>query len=272
MHIRQTIFTSIVSLLIAMPAAAATKEEIRVTAASDVLEQLLQIPERSIPPALLNSAFGIAVVPQVIKVGFGVGVRRGKGILVVRREDGSWSNPSFISLTGGSFGFQIGAQSTDVVLVFKTRNSIDSIANGQLTLGVDTSIAAGPVGRQTGAHTDLGFKAEVYSYSRNRGLFAGIALEGAGVAMDRLANAAYYNAADMTPEKIFASSGNMAPPEANRFVQTLTAQTNRLPAQTGVSVGVATAYNSTQKKSTVKTFGMPDPDEAGSEDQGLPQK
>ena len=266
---RQHFLVILISVFMTLPALAATREESRVSDAADILDQLLQIPERSIPPALLSRAFAIAVVPDVIKVGFGVGARRGKGILTIRQEDGAWSNPSFVTLTGGSFGFQIGAQSTDLILVFKTRKSVEGIANGRLTLGVDASIAAGPVGRQTGTHTDMTFKAEVYSYSRSRGLFAGVALEGASMSMDRFANAAYYGSADMTPEKIFASSGNAAPPQANQFIQILTAETNRLPAQSGV--GVATVDSSSPPPSTVRTFGMPDPDEGDIEHQGLPQ-
>ena len=232
MRIRQSTLTILISLLIAMPASAATKEESRVIDATDVIDQLLRIPEQSIPPALLSRAYAVAVVPHVVKIGFGLGARRGKGVLVVRQDDGSWSNPSFITLTGGSFGFQIGAQSTDVILVFKTRKGVNGIANGKLTLGADASIAAGPIGRHTAVSTDITFKSEVYSYSRSRGLFAGIALEGAGVTMDRKANAAFYGSAQITPEQIFASSGNAAPQLANQFVQVLTAQTHLSISQT----------------------------------------
>ena len=256
----------VLSFLVAFPIAAATKQEQRVADATDVIDQLLRIPEQSIPPVLLSRAYAIAVVPNVVKIGFGIGARRGKGIIVIRRDDNSWSNPAFVTLTGGSFGFQIGAQSTDVILVFKTRMGIDNIANGKLTLGADASIAAGPVGRHTAAATDLRFQAEVYSYSRSRGLFAGVSLEGAGVTMDRKSNAAFYGSASITPEQIFTSSGNAAPTSANNFVQLLTAQTRRLPRQPGMDAGVATARNSAPEQSSVRTYGIgdpeaPDPDE-----------
>ena len=205
----------------AATANAATREEKRVGDASDVLEQLLRIPEKSIPPSLLSRAYAIAVIPNVVKAAFGLGARRGKGILVVRQGDDSWSNPAFVTITGGSVGWQIGAQSTDIILVFKTRKGVEGIENGRLTLGADASVAAGPVGRHTEVATDWKFKAEVYSYSRSRGLFAGVALEGAGVTMDRKANAAFYGSSAMTPEKIFASSPNIAPDVANTFVQFL---------------------------------------------------
>ena len=238
---------------------AATREEKRVGDAADVLEQLLRIPEKSVPPSLLSRAYAIAVVPNVYKAAFGFGARRGKGIIVVRQDDNSWSNPAFIKLTGGSFGWQVGAQSTDIILVFKTRKGVDGIENGRLTLGADASVAAGPLGRHTGVATDIKFKAEVYSYSRSRGLFAGVALEGTGVTMDRKANVAFYSASDMTPERIFASSPNIAPDIANTFVQLLTAQTSRLATQPGMQASGTTATNDATTTSEVQTFGIPDP-------------
>jgi lipid-binding SYLF domain-containing protein len=251
-----------VALLLALPAAAATREERRVADASDVLDQLLRIPEKSIPPALLSRAYAVAVIPNVIKIGFGIGARRGRGIIVVRQDDDSWSNPAFITMTGGSIGWQVGAQSTDVILVFRTRRGVENIANGKLTLGADASIAAGPVGRHTSVATDIRFQAEVVSYSRSRGLFAGVAFEGAGVTMDRKANSAFYGSASMTPEKIFESSPNIAPDIANAFVQILTAQTSRLPTKPGMQVGATTVPQSADdQQSDVRTFGMPEADE-----------
>ena len=256
MRLRQFIFFVFISVVTAFPAFAATKEERRVMDATDVIDQILRIPEQSVPPALLSRAYAVAVIPSVIKVGFGVGARRGKGILVVRQEDNSWSNPAFVTLTGGSFGFQVGAQSTDIILVFKTRKSVDGITQGKLTLGADASIAAGPVGRQAGVATDMTFQSEVYSYSRSRGLFAGVALEGAGVSMDRRANAAYYGSSRITPEQIFASSGNAAPASANNFVQILTAQTRRLPMGPSAAVAETQPVPQTESRSEVRTYGM----------------
>ena len=248
-------------MLLTSTAEAASREEKRVGDAADVLEQLLRIPEKTVPPALLSRAYAVAIIPNVVKAAFGIGARRGKGIIVVRQDDNSWSNPAFIKLTGGSFGWQAGVQSTDIILVFKTRKGVDGIENGRLTLGADASVAAGPVGRHTGIATDIEFKAEVYSYSRSRGLFAGVALEGAGVTMDRKANAAFYGSSSMTPERIFVSSPNIAPDIANTFVQILTAQTSRLPTQPGMTTGGPETKE--EEKSEVRTFGMP---EAGSSD------
>ncbi len=250
----------LVFLLVSFDAAASTREEKRVADAADVIDQILRIPEQSIPPSLLSRAYAVAVVPNVVKVGLGVGARRGKGIIVVRQDDNTWSNPAFITLTGGSVGWQIGAQSTDVILVFKTRKGVDGIANGKLTLGADASLAAGPVGRNAGVATDLAMKAEVVSYSRSRGLFAGVALEGAGVTMDRKANAAFYSSPGMTPEKVFASSPNIAPNIANEFVQLLTRQTSRLPTQPGMQAGMTEPLEEEEEKSEVRTFALPDPD------------
>jgi lipid-binding SYLF domain-containing protein len=252
----------IVGLLLALPAIAATREERRVADAADVLDQFLRIPEQSIPPSLLSRANAVAVIPNVVKVGFGIGARRGKGIIVVRQDDSSWSNPAFITMTGGSIGWQVGAQSTDVILVFRTRRGVENIANGKLTLGADASVAAGPVGRQASVATDIKFQAEVVSYSRNRGLFAGVAFEGAGVTMDRKSNAAFYSSADMTPENIFVSSPNIAPDIANDFVQILTAQTSRLPTKPGMQSGTTSTPQSTDDElAEVRTYGVPDADE-----------
>jgi lipid-binding SYLF domain-containing protein len=249
-------------MFIALPATAATREERRVADAADVLDQLLRIPEKSIPPALLSRAYAVAVIPNVVKIGFGIGARRGRGILVVRQDDNSWSNPAFITMTGGSIGWQVGAQSTDVILVFRTRKGVESIADGKFTLGADASVAAGPVGRHTSVATDIRFQAEVVSYSRSRGLFAGVAFEGAGLTMDRKANTAFYGSSSMTPEQIFVSSPNIAPDIANEFVQILTAQTVRLPTQPGMSTGTTQdPQSSAERPSEVRTFGVPDADE-----------
>lgn len=263
MRIRLTMSILLGSLLLSTQALAATPEEERVANATDVVGQLLQIPEQSVPPALLARAYAVAVIPNVVKIGFGLGARRGKGVLVVRQENGTWSNPSFITLTGGSFGWQIGAQSTDIILVFKSRQGVDDIAEGKLTLGADASIAAGPVGRSASIATDIEFQAEVFSYSRSRGLFAGVALEGAGIMMDTEANAAFYGSPDITTEQIFASSGNAAPAVANTFVQVLTKQTRQLPTQPAMEAdlpSVNTAADAAESGSSVRTYGIGDPD------------
>lgn len=161
--------------------------------ATEVLEAFQAIPLKSIPPALLRDAQGIAVIPGVIKLGFVAGGRFGQGVVLARTPDGGWSNPVFVSLAGGSIGWQAGVQSTDVILVFKTRRGLDRVlqGKGKLTLGADAAVAAGPLGRQAEADTDALLRAEIYSYSRSRGLFAGVALEGAGILCNPEANRAF---------------------------------------------------------------------------------
>ncbi len=263
MHdLRLKFVLALLTLVLAMPAGAATREEKRVADAADVLDQFLRIPEKSVPPSLLARAYAVAVVPDVIKAGFVLGARRGKGIIVVRQDDNSWSNPAFIALTAGSVGWQVGVESADVILVFKTRKGVADIENGKLTLGGGASVAAGPVGRSAAAATDLAFEAEVISYSRSRGLFAGVSLEGSGVTMDRDANVRFYGSTSMSPERIFASSPNIAPDIANTFVQILTAQTRRLPTTPGMQSGTSVApAATTEDEAEVRTFGMPDPEE-----------
>ncbi len=262
MRIRLHSIAILCAFIAAAPATADTKEERRVADATDVLDQFLRIPEQGIPPTLLARAYGIAVVPSVVKAGFVVGARHGKGILVVRQPDNSWSNPAFIKLTGGSIGWQAGAQSTDIILVFKTRRSVSNITNGKLTLGADAAVAAGPVGRHTSAATDWRFRSEVYSYSRSRGLFAGVAIEGASLRMDRFANAAFYGSSSITPGEIFAGTGNAAPAVANNFVQLLTAQTRRLPTQAAMESSGTPVEDRAEPKSKVRTYGIGDPDDA----------
>jgi lipid-binding SYLF domain-containing protein len=267
---RATVFLLATILLLATavnPAAAATKLEQRVDAATAVLTKFTQIPEQGIPPTLLSNAHAIAVVPGLIKAGFWIGGSYGKGILVVRRDDGRWSNPTFISIGAGSFGPQIGAQSTDIVLVFKSRKSVDNIANGQFQLGGDASVAAGPVGRQTSASTDLRLKAEVYSYARSRGLFAGISLEGAMISMDNKSNFAFYQDGQSTADNILSDTHRPAPAHARRFIETLSAKAPRLSAQgsrTADSNSMRDVAEPTRPQNDVKTYGIneaPSPDD-----------
>jgi lipid-binding SYLF domain-containing protein len=208
-----------VSLPLGGPATAGQEEDDRVRSASDVLHQISEIPENAIPPELLADAYGIAVIPGVIKAGFVVGGRWGKGVIAVR-QSGAWSNPAFITLAGGSIGWQIGAQSTDIILVFKTRRGVENLASGKVTLGADAAIAAGPVGRQASAATDAQLKAEIYSYSRSRGLFAGLALEGAVLKPDDEASAAAYGG-HVSSWDVFENRVFSTPPVVQQFRQTL---------------------------------------------------
>lgn len=148
--------------------------------------------KESIPHDLLDKYEGIVVIPKLINAGFGIGGKRGKGVAMVKLADGHWSDPVFITLTGGSFGLQIGVQSVDLVLVFKHKGVLTKVENGDFTIGGDISAAAGPVGRSSTANTDYKLEAEIYSYSRSRGLFAGITIHGSNLAIDKDAIANYY--------------------------------------------------------------------------------
>ena len=186
-----TIFVLVVGVTTA-PAFASAREEARLIEASGVLEELSAQRDTAIPDRLLQRAYAIAVIPNVVKVSAVVGGRRGSGALVVRDDNGRFSDPIMISITGGSVGWQLGVQSTDLVLVFTTKRGVEGIADGKLTLGGDASVAAGPVGRSASAATDQDFKAEVYSYSRNKGLFAGVSIDGSVIAIDSRSNARLY--------------------------------------------------------------------------------
>ncbi len=188
-----------------------SREAATVDTAARVLQENVSIPVRGIPQTLLANAQAIAIVPDVVKLGFVLAGRRGHGILAVRNPDGSWSNPVFITLTGGSIGWQAGVQSTDVILVFKSRKSVNHVLAGQFTLGADAGVAAGPVGRQATAATDVELRAEIYSYSRSRGLFAGVSLDGSVLAVDSNANAAFYGMLGIGPYDILAGNAGHVP-------------------------------------------------------------
>lgn len=202
---RRVLFALMFALsLTAVPplARAGESENKRAQNAVRVLSEVMSAPDKAIPKDLLQNAHAIAVIPDVIKAGFVVGGRHGSGLIAVKTRDGTWSNPSFVSLTGGSIGFQAGVSSTDVILVFRTQRGVDSIVHGKFTLGADASAAAGPVGRSAQAATDAQLKAEIYSYSRARGLFAGAALDGSALTIDNDANQAVYGDG-VTPRRIF---------------------------------------------------------------------
>ncbi len=195
-------------------ALAGPQEDERARNALRVLTEIQQIPEQGIPDKLLDEGRAVVVIPDTLKVGLVFGGRRGHGLMSVKLPDGTWSNPVFVKLTGGSIGFQAGVQSSDVVLVFRNDRNLDNIVNGKITLGADAGVAAGPVGRNASASTDGQLKAEIWSWSRARGLFAGVALDGAVLQIDDDANVAAYGSA-ATPRAIFEGRGG---PPSNAVV------------------------------------------------------
>jgi lipid-binding SYLF domain-containing protein len=237
------LFASACAAGMAPPAFAGAREEAKLIEASGVLEELQSQRDTYIPDRLLSRAYGIAVIPNVIKVAAVVGGRRGTGALVVRDANGRFSDPIMVSITGGNVGWQIGVQSTDIVLVFTTRKSIEGIADGKLTLGGDASVAAGPVGRAASAATDQNFTAEVYSYSRNRGLFAGVSIDGSVIAIDSKSNTRLYGkkapAADIIAGQITTDAA-----EANRFQRAILQSTGASPAHAAASPAISTPAES----------------------------
>lgn len=202
-----------IALSVATAAVAGPQEDDRAREAVRVLTDIQRIPESGIPDKLLDEARGIVVVPDALKIGLVLGGRRGHGLLSVKNADGTWSSPSFVKLTGGSIGFQAGVQSADIVLVFRSDRGLDSIVNGKVTLGADAGVAAGPVGRNAATATDGQLKAEIWSWSRARGLFAGVALDGAVLSIDDEANEAVYGR-DTTPRMIFEGRAQGQPSNA----------------------------------------------------------
>ena len=185
---------SLCAILAGSPAfAAESKEAERLREAAKILDETMNVQEKAIPAAILEKAEAIAVCPSVIKGGLGIGAQHGRCVLSARnREAGTWSQPAFLSLTGGSFGAQIGAQAVDLILVVMNRRGLENLLNNEFKVGADASVAAGPVGRGAEAATDIQFKAEILSYSRARGLFAGVTLNGSVVKEDEDANRRFY--------------------------------------------------------------------------------
>lgn len=245
--------TLALSLGVAGSAMAGPEEDKRALDAVRVLAEVQRIPESAIPDRLFDEARAIVVVPDTLKVGLVLGGRRGHGVVSVKNPDGTWSNPSFVKLTGGSIGFQAGVQSSDIVLVFRGERGLDSIVNGKVTLGADAGVAAGPVGRNAATATDGQLKAEIWSWSRARGLFAGIALDGAVLSIDDAANQLVYGEGT-TPRMIFEGRTRQQPADrivdfrdaleeatATARARRGTASTRSNPAATPAAVGTSTS-------------------------------
>ena len=202
----------------------------RFWSSTKVLEQLVNAPDGRIAQELLKDAECVGVIPSVKRAAFGFGGRYGRGVVICRKEEGTgpWGAPSMISISGGSFGFQFGGQSTDVLMLFMSPDSMMHLLKDKVTLGGDISAAAGPKGRAIAAATSASMRAEILTYARSRGLFAGISLEGAVLRPDNDANEVLYGG--KVDAKDLLLKGKMAAPEpAKRFVETLTKVTTPEP-------------------------------------------
>lgn len=197
----------------------ASEEAKRVGDSAAVFGEVMKAEDQAIPRSILVKAQGLAVFPSTIKAGFVVGGMRGRGVLAVRNQSG-WSAPAFLTLTGGSFGLQIGGQAADLILVIMNRKGLESLVNNQFKIGADASAAAGPVGRDAQASTDIQLRAEILSYSRARGLFAGVTVNGSTIRQDGDANQRFYGALLSTRDIVFGGKGG-APEPVGTFRTTL---------------------------------------------------
>jgi len=225
---RNSIFGGLLFLLVvfafANPVAAQqfkeSAEAERAADAAKVLTEIMNIPENAIPDKLMAHAHGIAVIPHVVKGAFGFGGQWGKGLVSQRREDGSWSPPAYVEIGGGSFGLQIGVQAIDVVLVFTDEEGIRGLLKGKVKLGADASATAGPVGRNAEVGTDILLRSGAFTYSRSRGLFAGVSLDGSVVGMDHSANRKIYGQ-EVTGEQILLGTSVKSNPTVEPFLKEL---------------------------------------------------
>jgi lipid-binding SYLF domain-containing protein len=188
----------------------------RITAATTVMDEIMGAADKSIPRSVMEKAEGVAVFPSLLKGGVGVGGERGHGVLSVRdKKNGGWSAPAFLTITGGSIGIQLGLQEVDLVLIINDQRGLEQLVKNQFKLGADIGAAAGPVGREAAASTDIQLRAQMFSYSRTRGLFAGVTLNGATIRQDRDANERFYGTAFRTGQIVFDGLGGSPEPSNN---------------------------------------------------------
>jgi len=204
----------VVVALVAAPRAQKVSDEAkRISEATEIFTEIMSIEDKAIPKNIIGKAEAIAVFPGTKKGAFGVGGQRGRGIISVRGANG-WSSPAFYTLTGVSFGLQIGGQETDLILVVNNKRGIDTLTKNQFKLGADASVAAGPIGRDAQAATDLQMRAEILSYSRARGVFAGISINGSTVRQDVDAHERFYGKRLEARQILFDGQGGTPGPVA----------------------------------------------------------
>jgi len=204
---------ALVALSITTLTAQSSDESRRLADAATVLDEIMAAADKAVPRAIMEKAEGIAVFPSMLRAGFVVGAQRGHGVLSVRdKKTGAWSAPAFLTVTGGSIGAQFGAQATDLVLVVNNQRGLEQLVKNQFKVGADAGVAAGPVGREASASTDIQMRAQILSYSRSRGLFAGVTLNGSTIRQDRDANERFYGTAYRTGQIVF--EGKATAPES----------------------------------------------------------
>lgn len=217
-HSKFLLLTALSSFLL-LSAYTQEKQSDKIKASNEVLTAFGEMKE-NIPEQLYSTSEGIIIIPKMINAGFVVAGKRGKGISIVKNADGTWSNPVFVTLTGGSAGLQAGVQSVELILLFKQRETLLNISKGSFTLGGDVSVTAGPVGRSSSAGTDYKLEAEVYSYSKSKGLFAGISLNGSSLAFDKKSNKSFYGKEE-TAARLYKQQSKVKSGETKQLDYTL---------------------------------------------------
>lgn len=246
---------ALTAALAAQPSAAITRQEQAIQDAMLVLREVQAMPDQRIPDQLLARAEGIVILPANVKFALIGGARFGGGVMLVRTESRQWSNPVFVKAGGGSVGFQWGGQVADIILVLTTRRSIEGITDGKMTLGADASVAAGPVGRTAMASTSLNFDSEVYAYSRTKGLFAGVSLEGSGIFINDKYNRRFYD--DNRSASAILSATSPPPPPANDLV-TEVARLTEGATQSVASESAEARTPAPTRPVEPRTYPMPD--------------
>lgn len=207
--------------LISSPATASDKDEReRARKATVAFQEIMGAPDQAVPQELLDRCECVAVFPSVKKAGFVVGAQYGKGLISCRRNEGGWGSPAFFTIGGGSFGLQIGGQAVDLVLLIMNKSGIDGLLQDKFEIGAGASASAGPVGRNTHASTDILMKAQILSYSRSRGLFAGLELKGAVITQDKDANHDAYGQ-DISARDIIVDGKVRTPASIQNYPQAL---------------------------------------------------
>lgn len=217
--------------LTAVAFADAKKEQGRVENSGKVIKEILDVPD-NVPQDLLDKAKCVVVLPSVVKFAIGIGGSYGRGVMTCRTGEnftGPWGPPSIIAVEGGSFGFQLGGQATDFVLLLMSARSADAVLSSRVKLGADASAAAGPKGRDAAAASDVTLRAEILSYSRSRGLFAGVSLEGSTLRPDKKGNKDLYDK-DVSPKDIVLKGAVPPPPSAQELLSTLNSKTPKAKA------------------------------------------
>jgi lipid-binding SYLF domain-containing protein len=221
-NILKALFAVMACSILLLPSLAfADGERDKIADATDVIREIMQSPDQGIPYELLQKSAAVAIFPGVIKAGFVLGAEYGQGVILHHDvKSGRWSAPAFFAIAAGSVGWQVGAQSTDLILLIRNDRGLKAILKNEFKLGADLSVAAGPVGRKAQAGTDITFESEVWSYSRSRGLFAGISLEGARVYSQEESNMAYYGK-NLSAKEILLGADIKKPESATRLIHTM---------------------------------------------------